>query len=61
MAIRFFIIWLMVAIGVFLFSYFVPKKGKRVTYRWARKALLSFVIAAILLAIVMLANNISGV
>ena len=61
MAIRFFVVWAFVAACVFGFTYFVPKTEKKVSLGWAGKVLLSFVIAAILLAIVMVINNFSGV
>lgn len=61
MAIKFFFMWMVVAALVFGFSYFVPLSKKKLSIGWAGKVVVSFLIAAILLAIVMGVNNFSGV
>jgi len=61
MVTRFFLVWLVVAGLVFGFTYFVSRGGKRFAIGWGLKVVGSFVLAAILLAIVMVINNISGV
>lgn len=61
MAIRFFILWLVVAVIVFLFTYFTPRSIKKARIGWAAKIGVSLAIAAILLAIIMLINNFSGI
>lgn len=61
MAVKFLTVWFLAALCVFGFTYFVPKRGKKKSFGWARKVGISFLIAAILLAIVMVVNNFSGV
>ena len=61
MAIRFFITLMIVTMCVFAFFYFFQKSEKKIFFSLPSKLLLSFGIAAILLAIIMLLNNLSGV
>ena len=61
MAIRFFIAWMLVTACVFGFIYFTGRAEKRIFRNWAKRFVWSLMISAILLVIMMIINNFSGV
>jgi hypothetical protein len=53
--------WIIIALIIFGFTWFTTKREKRSTIRWTRRAIISIILAVVIVIGGTLLNNISGV
>jgi TRAP-type C4-dicarboxylate transport system permease small subunit len=58
---KFFILWLALTAVIFGWTWFISKQDKQVTRVWIKRGLVSAGIAVVIIGVLLLFNNISGV